>query len=867
MRPISLRIAGFTSFREEQEINFSDLDLFAITGPTGSGKSSILDAMTYALYGKAERVMDRVRQLVSQGQPRASVELTFDVAGRVYRVTRLTRAGGGAATTLLQRRELDGSWVQYGPGADRVREVENAITELIGLDYTGFTRSVVLPQGQFHRFLAGEARERRNILTDLLGLGLYERMAGIAHQQAVAAEGLAATTATLVETEYDGVSAEAVGRAEAEAKEAKRLLGEITAARKKVAATAERVRATEREAAELRGLVEAASELGERAGEIRGHLEDLGSRLAQERKAVTDAEVRLVALTKTLEKAQADEQGLEETGGSLAAIEEGLGRLREAAGHAAAAENGRVEAAKLTAGLGALEHALELSASSAEAASASRSAAVEALEKARGEREAMETAHRVAALVADHTVGDPCPVCGRKLLALPTPPGVQELRATEMAVAAATSALRTADAGVAEADAGVRDAQGRLEATKTKITTLQTQASLAQERAEMLVSEVRANAKLGPKADPEASLLGRRDALRLAQGTTATARDAVASVERGLAQERGRVEVTLTAVSGQRDVLAASGLAGLAARAKAALGSGIERPTIPAEATPEEFATVAGSVGSVADKLAGEARRKLDTQAASLERAAAEARALANPFDLDGDSVAEVQAAIEERFIEERTRVETIGTRITTLKERLVRRGDLEASVATNQKRGRTMRTLAQALHSDRLIAFVQGEALERLAIAASEHLRDLSGGRYRLGCNDDDFEVVDTWNGDERRNVRTLSGGETFLASLSLALALAEQLSALAVGGHARLDSLFLDEGFGSLDPETLEVVTAAVETLREGGRLVGIITHIAELAERMPVRFVIAKSPRGSRVRREGPAGVEVSASAAAS
>jgi exonuclease SbcC len=276
---------------------------------------------------------------------------------------------------------------------------------------------------------------------------------------------------------------------------------------------------------------------------------------------------------------------------------------------------------------------------------------------------------------------------------------------------------------------------------------------------------------------------------------------------------------------------------------------------------------VAGSVGSLADKVAGEAGRKLDTQAESLERAAAEARALAKPFDLDGDSVAEVQAAIEERFIEERTRVETIGTRITSLKERLVRRGELEASVAANQKRGRTMRTLAQALHSDRLVAFVQGEALERLAIAASEHLRDLSGGRYRLGCNDDDFEVVDTWNGDERRNVRTLSGGETFLASLSLALALAEQLSALAVGGHARLDSLFLDEGFGSLDPETLEVVTAAVETLREGGRLVGIITHIAELAERMPVRFVIAKSPRGSRVRREGPVGVEVNASAAAS
>ena len=80
------------------------------------------------------------------------------------------------------------------------------------------------------------------------------------------------------------------------------------------------------------------------------------------------------------------------------------------------------------------------------------------------------------------------------------------------------------------------------------------------------------------------------------------------------------------------------------------------------------------------------------------------------------------------------------------------------------------------------------------------------------------------------------------------------------AVGGHARLDSLFLDEGFGSLDPETLETVTSAVEALREGGRLVGIITHIGELAERMPVRFVVHKSPRGSRVVREGPATASV-------
>ena len=82
MRPVRLEIRGFTAFREPQVVDFDGLDLFAITGPTGSGKSSILDALTFVLYGRAERVGDGVRQLVSQGQPRAAVVLEFEVGRR-----------------------------------------------------------------------------------------------------------------------------------------------------------------------------------------------------------------------------------------------------------------------------------------------------------------------------------------------------------------------------------------------------------------------------------------------------------------------------------------------------------------------------------------------------------------------------------------------------------------------------------------------------------------------------------------------------------------------------------------------------------------------------------------------------------------
>jgi len=107
----------------------------------------------------------------------------------------------------------------------------------------------------------------------------------------------------------------------------------------------------------------------------------------------------------------------------------------------------------------------------------------------------------------------------------------------------------------------------------------------------------------------------------------------------------------------------------------------------------------------------------------------------------------------------------------------------------------------------------------------------------------------VDTWNGDEERSVRTLSGGETFLASLSLALALSEQVRSLSVTERATLDSLFLDEGFGTLDPETLRTVVDAIEQLAGDGRLVGVITHVRELAEQFP-RLEVRKSQRGSTV-----------------
>ena len=125
--------------------------------------------------------------------------------------------------------------------------------------------------------------------------------------------------------------------------------------------------------------------------------------------------------------------------------------------------------------------------------------------------------------------------------------------------------------------------------------------------------------------------------------------------------------------------------------------------------------------------------------------------------------------------------------------------------------------------------------------------LRELSGGQYSLAVDDDgEFVVVDHANADERRPVRTLSGGETFQASLALALALPTSSRNLAAEGAARLDAIFLDEGFGTLDPDTLETVAATIENLG-AGRPHGRHRHPRQrLAERVPVRFEV---PQGGR------------------
>jgi exonuclease SbcC len=147
---------------------------------------------------------------------------------------------------------------------------------------------------------------------------------------------------------------------------------------------------------------------------------------------------------------------------------------------------------------------------------------------------------------------------------------------------------------------------------------------------------------------------------------------------------------------------------------------------------------------------------------------------------------------------------------------------------------------------------------MDEVAVAASERLVRMSRGRYRLRRTDAvrhgargsglDLIVEDRQTGMDR-SVQSLSGGEMFLCSLSLAMGLADIVQAHA--GGVRLGSLFIDEGFGTLDDETLDQVMRTLEDLRAGGRLVGVISHVPELRERLGTRLSIHKGVRGSSIR----------------
>jgi exonuclease SbcC len=188
------------------------------------------------------------------------------------------------------------------------------------------------------------------------------------------------------------------------------------------------------------------------------------------------------------------------------------------------------------------------------------------------------------------------------------------------------------------------------------------------------------------------------------------------------------------------------------------------------------------------------------------------------------------------------------------LAERHAQASELREQRAEHERTSQVAKALAGHLRANNFERWLLEEALDLLVDGASGILRELSSGQYELVHDKGEFYVVDHHDAGLRRGVRTLSGGETFQASLALALALSEQLAGLSTTA-ASLESIVLDEGFGTLDAATLDTVAATLENLAaRGDRMVGVVTHVSALAERVPVRFEVRKDTRSARVERVG-------------
>lgn len=801
MRPLELEVEGFTAFRDRTTVEFRDADLFALSGPTGAGKSSVIDALTFALYGSVARYGDRrlVSPLISQGKVEARVRLDFALGEQAFRVARVVRATGrGGATTKEARLER----LDRADGGAEAGVVENlagdadgvsaAVARLLGLTFEHFNTCVVLPQGEFARFLHEKPAERQDLLVELLGLGMYDRMREQANQRARAAsverEMLDRRLAELAEATPEARKALAgrvkllanlVAKIEEAQPELDRLAGEAEAARAEAVTIAER-------ATLLDGLG------------VPAEVAEMGAKLAGVREEVERRRVEAEVAATVLAEAEADHDPtadrteLELVVRDLQAREEaGARRLK---GEAMAVE--------------------------ARTAEGEAREAVEATALALGVAEAaLETARRddlAGALVASLVVGEPCPVCRQTVGHLP--------EHEALAVADATTARDAAARAATEAQQRLTEAQRALDRIDATLTGVREQVADLDARVEGRPPLAVAKAQLDGLIRSEQDVANARAADREARANLDRITASHARLVEREREQRREFER-------RRDELAALG---------------------PPPAGGEQLTADWAALVAWAD----EQRPSLVEQAVAVEaRAAAADEQRAELVTRIEDFCRSVDIELAGRAplsvaIEEHTRAEA---QLAALDEQLARKEQVIAERAAADRAEVLARALGTHLKADRFERWILDEVHDRLLDGATEKLVALAGGSYSLTVDDKrQFAVVDHANADTVRLARTLSGGETFLVSLALALALADQIAELAAGGAVRLESMFLDEGFGSLDPDTLETVATALEELGAQGRVVGIVTHVRELAERLPVRFEVRKGPAGSTVER---------------
>ncbi|MDX2376058.1 SMC family ATPase [Microbacterium sp. LRZ72] len=621
------------------------------------------------------------------------------------------------------------------------------------------------------------------------------------------------------------------------------------------------------EAAESVGSVRRAAELESGLAGRRAELDENSARADELRRRRADAEQRCTGRRARVAEIDAELPDL----------------AAGAADHGPAATAGDEAAGRMSA-LAEVERA----ASERAAAEAAQLAAQRGLDEAnRAHRTLLE--RRLAAhageLAADLVEGEPCAVCGSTEHPDPAPVDADavsegEIDQAQAALDRAMAEVRTASdsasaardrhaAAIARTGGATRDelqaaldaARSRVEAAETATAQLEARrAERERVHADLADAEAERTALAGDLAQLEEQLAIARAALDADTAAVAEARADFATVAERIAHLE-RTERTACEF--------ADALADLRAR------EGNHRDAVAAEQRALAAAEFADAEAAASAWRDADARAELDASIRAHESALAAEKATLlelelealpdEPVDVEGaeqrraDARAACDAAVKATLTAEQCR----GTLTRLARSAQSAHETHGALLADHEVLAGLADALAGRAHNTlrmKLETFVLAAELEQIVTAANLRLSEMSDGRYRLRHTDAlaargaasglGIEVVDAFTG-RARPTQSLSGGETFLASLALALGLAEVVTARA--GGIRLDTLFIDEGFGSLDAQTLETAMRTLDELRQGGRTVGVISHVESMRDQIPAQVRIEATASGASVIRQ--------------
>lgn len=866
MKPQVLTISAFCSYAGVCTLDFTrfgDGGLILITGDTGAGKTTIFDAISYALFGEssgAARGGDSLRSDYAAPETDTFVTLTFTHRGKTYTVTRRPeyvrpkRRGAGFTRQPAEAELLRPD----GPPVAKVGEVTRYVEELLRFNYKQFKQLCMLAQGEFLRLLLASSDERAEIFRRIFDTGLCRGLQLELAERArqlfgqvqqfrrhiadnllrIQAEPESALGVLLTEGAADGAAAaeEIVGELavqnaldQTRLDTAKETIESLDSRRQALAADRQRA---EEDARRRR-----------RLGEVRRELAELRQQEPQQQECLRLLETaekagevgRLLAEVQTLrrQRRQAEQDCRQAAAAREQAKTDLAARQAEQETQQAAAGRREALAAQVSQLTALRESVVRLTALSEKLPwlAASFQTAERAAVQAKENYDRAENGffHAQAGLLAARlTDGEACPVCGSRMH--PQPALLPEDAPTEEDWKQARTAREKAEAALAEAGQAMI-AHRRL--------TAEAEALAAEQNVEpaLPLEETAVTAALREtmRHAQEAASAADRAAAALAK-----ARETAAAAEARAVTADARLEELLRILGEKEQALEAQRLA-VGFTDEAALQAA-QLPTEQLRMLRERTAQYAANrqqaeteAARLAEETAGEAP---DREAVTAQLTEAEAQ-----LKMQREAAARLQSRLDAN-----RRV------LAELQEKQAALAEAERTYLWTKELADTAGGTVTGRRKLRFEAYVQGAYFDQILAAANRRLSRMTAGQYELMRADSpdslqdrglELAVMDYHTG-KPRPVRTLSGGESFEASLALALGLSDVVQQRH--GGISIETMFIDEGFGSLDGESLDAAIRTLLSLAGDKRLVGIISHVDGLKERIDRQIVVRKTLAGS-------------------